>query len=318
MARAAGNAAQAQLHIVVTCSSRKNAQIPVQLRLGELREQRPALRFAAWTRRLAVGIGAAYPAVDLYAGEHWQVARSLTGALAGWPTRVWVASAGYGLVPVDTSIRPYSATFSPAQPDSVGSTRTEVEDWWTRLSHWPGPATGQPRSIAELADGCRDARIVAVLSESYQRACAADLLTASDRLDGGDGLSVVGPPACRDLADLLVPVTAGLQHVVGGSRQALNVRAAAYLLHAAAAGGDLRRPALRDVVAALPARTAKGPTPGRRLTDDQVRAYIREHARAGALPASATRLLRELRASGQSCEQARFGRLYADITPGGS
>lgn len=314
----AGTNAQPWLHVVVTCSNRKNAPIPVQLRLGELRERRPRLRFATWTRRLAADVPAAHPAIDLYAGEHWQVARGLTGSLAGRPTQVWVASAGYGLITVDTPVRPYSATFSPAQPDSVGTSRTEVEDWWTRLSTWRGPAAGLPRSIAELADRWRDATIVAVLSASYQRACAADLLAASDRLHSSDQLSVVGPPACRDLADLLVPVGAGLQHAVGGSRQALNVRAAAHLLHAATASGDLRRPGLRHIAAALPARTDYGRPPGRRLTDDQVRAYIDEHIREGAPPTSATKLLRQLRASGRSCEQARFGRLYAAIASGRS
>jgi hypothetical protein len=275
------------------------------------------LRFAAWTRRLSADTSASYPAADLYAGEHWQVVSSLTDTLTGRPTRVWIASAGYGLVAVDTPIRPYGATFSPAQLDSVGPSRAVVQDWWTRLSQWPGPAVGQPRSIADLAGRCRDATIVAILSASYQRACAADLLTASGRLQDSKALSVVGPPGvCHDLADLLVPVTARLQQAVGGSMQALNVRAASHLLRAAAAGGDLRRPVLRDAAAAVPAETPNGRATGRRLTDDQVRAYIREHLQAQTAPASATRLLQQLRATGRSCEQARFGRLYAALTPG--
>jgi hypothetical protein len=304
--------------VVVTCSNRKRAQVPIRLRLGELREQRPALRFAAWTRRLSADISPTHPAVDLYAGEHWQVVRSLIDTLTGRPTRVWIASAGYGLVAVDTPIRPYGATFSPAQLDSVGPSRAAVQDWWTRLSQWPGPAVGQPRSIADLAGRYRDATIVAVMSESYQRACAGDLLTVPGRLQDSNALSVVGPPGvCRDLADLLVPVTVRLQQAVGGSLQALNVRAAAHLLRAAAAGGDLRRPVLCDAAAAVPAETPNGRAIGRRLTDDQVRAYIRERLQAQPAPASAARLLRQLRASGRSCEQARFGRLYAALTPGG-
>jgi hypothetical protein len=44
------------------------------------------------------------------------------------------------------------------------------------------------------------------------------------------------------------------------------------------------------------------------MSDDDVRAYI------GAQPHnSATQLLRRLRETGRSCEQARFGRLHAEV-----
>jgi hypothetical protein len=67
----------------------------------------------------------------------------------------------------------------------------------------------------------------------------------------------------------------------------------------------------------VPAEIPNRRATGRRLTDDQVRAYVREHLQAQPAPVSATRLLRQLRASGRSCEQARFGRLYAALTSGG-
>jgi hypothetical protein len=294
------------LHIVVTCANRKRHAVAPPLRLGSLGQRRPAARFATWTTRLGSSTHPRYPALDLYAGEHWQVVRSLTSDTAlGARVVLWVASAGYGLIPADVAICAYGATFSAGR-DAVGTTVAEVADWWGRLGDWPGPVPDQPRTFTDLARRTRSATIIAVLSEAYQRACADDLLAAA-ALVGSDALSVVGPPdAHPQLTDLLVPVTAPLRHTVGGSLQALNVRAARHLLTHGAGSG---RAALREAaVAATPANAPAGRPTGQRMSDAEVRAYIRAQPHT-----SATQLLRRLRDTGRSCEQARFGRLHAQM-----
>jgi len=304
-----------QLHVVVTCSNRKRTRTPQRLRLSDLREQRPAQRFAAWTRRLTTDASELRPALDMYAGEHWQVARRLSSVVATRSATLWICSAGYGLIPAQALIRPYAATFSAGEADSVAASRTGVQDWWQRLGAWPGPDPHQPRSFTELAHRDPAASILAVLSEAYQRACANDLLTAAGQLHANSQLSVLGPPqAAPELADLLVPVTATVRLAVGGSLQALNVRVAEHLLGTADANN---RDALRshaDTLAQSASRLGIGSvdrSAGERLDDHEVRTYIQSRLADG--PHSATRLLRELRASGRSCEQRRFATLYAAV-----
>ncbi|HZO68710.1 MAG TPA: hypothetical protein VFB74_27260 [Kribbellaceae bacterium] len=298
-------AADRSLHVVVTCANRKRHAVPSQLRLGNLSNRRPAARFAAWTARLGSGAHPRYPAVDLYAGEHWQVARNLT---TDTPTAqnavLWIASAGYGLIRADTGICAYGATFSAARRDAVGTSVAEVADWWQRLGEWPGPAPDRPRTFTELARRSPDTTIIAVLSEAYQRACGDDLIAAASILDP-DALSVVGPPAHPPLADVLVPVTATLRHTVGGSLQALNVRVVKHLLGHSAGSG---RAALREAaVAAVPANPPVRRASGQRMSDADVRTYIQAQPHT-----SATQLLQQLRGTGRSCEQARFGLLHAE------
>jgi hypothetical protein len=300
-------AADRPLHIVVTCTNRKRQVVPPQLCLGGLSHRRPASRFTAWTARLGSSTYPRYSAIDLYAGEHWQVARNLTtNTPAAKRAVLWIASAGYGLIPAEAVICAYGATFSAASRDAVGATVAEVADWWRRLGDWPGPAPDRPHTFTQLARRSPDATIIAVLSEAYQRACGDDLLAAAAILNS-DALSVVGPPdAYPPLADVLVPVAATLRHTIGGSLQALNVRAAKHLLEYAAGSG---RAALRE--AALAAMPANPPTPraaGQRMSDAEVCAYIRARAHT-----SATQLLRHLRETGRSCEQTRFGHLHAEV-----
>lgn len=306
------HATQSPVHIVVTCSNRKSEVVPDRLRMADLRGHTMSRRFTDWTQRLSASIGPNRPAIDLYAGEHWQVARTLPLQLAPRPATLWVCSAGYGLIPAHTSIRPYAATFAGGGLDSVGEDRTSARDWWTRLTQWPGPASGEPRSFADLARRDPRTTIIAVLSEAYQHACAVDIMTATRLLRDSEQMSVIGP-ATTELADVTVPVTARLQPLLGGSLLALNARVAALLLSSAKNDQDLRRQRLRERVeqstASAPTRVARAA--GRRMTDDEVRAFIGTHVEEPGV--SATSLLRRLRLSGQSCEQGRFGQLFAEI-----
>jgi hypothetical protein len=197
----------------------------------------------------------------------------------------------------------------------VARNPSDVRRWWRRLADWPGPKTGEPRSFTELARRDPNASIVAVMSEPYLRACAADLREAATCMSDVDRLAVIGPSRPgADVEDLLVPITARLRPVVGGSLHALYARAAAHLLSAAAGRGCVSRRALREkaqrAIDSAPADSSRR-APGVRLSDNAVQEFIR-HGLDDGQP-SATVLLRQLRDAGLSCEQSRFKRLYQHI-----
>lgn len=313
------NSTRSTVHVVVTCSNRKRYAVPTKLRLRELQERAQERRFATWTRRLGAD-EPSIPAAALYGGEHWQVASRLPSVL-GDTARLWVCSAGYGLVAADTHLNPYAATFSSGSPDSVGDTAVQVQDWWRRLTDWAGPRPNQPRSFEDLARRDPAASIVVVLSEAYIRACTDDLLNATDQLRDRDRFAVIGP-AKRGTAidEFVVPVTARLRSVVGGSLQALHARVAAHLFvatsahNAALSRARLQRAARQATVTAPPDPSRR--VAGIRLSDEDVRSFIRLALTSG--PTTATALLRCLRDSGQSCEQSRFKRLFADTVAEGA
>ncbi|MFC8044267.1 hypothetical protein [Nocardia sp. NPDC057353] len=301
------------VHIVVTCANRKRQAAPQHHRFRDLHVERSEKRCAAWLERLSAG-SPTIAATDMYAGEHWQVARQLPEAVGASAT-LWVSSAGYGLIPAAARIHPYAATFAGGQPDSVAETWDGARRWWDELSRWAGPCDGEPRSFAALAERDPSSVIVAVMSDAYLRACSHDLADAASRLRDADNISVFGPPGSSPrIADLIVPVTAVLRPAVGGSMQALNVRAADHILRTARASDTpLRRSLLTELIAhataAAPADAGRRPA-GMKLADEDVRSFIRQHIAHG--PSSATKLLRTLRNSGLSCEQARFKALFAE------
>jgi hypothetical protein len=309
VAKASGRSAN--VHVIVTCSNRKSLPIPPSLRLGAVRGHSTAQRARRWTTRLdQAGSQKCVTAVELYAGEHWSVAR-------GFPVlhrpdediRVWVCSAGYGLIPCEAQIKPYYATLTPRRPDSVPGS---AASWWSLLSEWHGPAPQHPRSIRALVAVDPTAVFMFVLSEAYLRACGDDIAAACEYISNLDRLFIVSTGARQQgsLAPFVVPADARLQAVFGGTRRALNARIGAHLLSRGIRSKDEAVTYLAGLLAVQP------PIPRyeRKKQSDREILDIIARRLAAAPTISSNRLLREFRDAGLACEQQRFTRLYRSVT----
>lgn len=300
-----------RVHIIVTCTNRKQRAVPEELQLRSLTQLGTAGRFDAWIKRLSSSDAPAVPVGQLYAGDQWQIARTLHTKVEN--ARTWICSAGYGLVPLDAELRPYAATFATDQPDSVGNTTAKIQQWWQYLTTWRGPGTTAPRSLATLADTDPNATFVVVLSSSYLRAIGPDIVNAASHLRNPERMSIISANASSagEWDRYLLPTDARLQNTLGGSLGSLNVRIAAKLLE----GNDLSRPALTEHLLRL--RSASAP---RRkfervpMSDDEVLNFITERL----TPRSThTSMLRELRDAGFACEQGRFRQLFRNTVGSG-
>jgi len=296
-----------RLRVVVTCSHRKSTAVPDALRLRVLNHLAPSARMKTWVRRLSHSSASTISAVELYAGEHWEVARHLFDSDAGGiPVELWVCSAGYGLIPAEAELLPYSATFSADSPDSIPDGNAGAARWWAALQSWEGPAPA-PRSLAALVEDDPSSRVIVALSAPYVQACRLDLVNAAATARPGQ-FSVVsaGTKGDSDLAPFLLPVDARLQHVVGGTRQALNVRAVSHVLTA----GVTSHADMETMLTALLAEQPPVPRyERRRASDAEIRTFIRRRLRADDT-ATHSRLLREFRNADRACEQSRFAALF--------
>lgn len=314
------------IHILTTCTDRKRVPVTDDRRLREVADGTATRRAQAWWSRLRSSPTLdLIPARNLYAGEHWRAVLELPGALGErhGPPRAWVASAGYGLVGWDAPLKSYSATFAAGVEDAViptlppGSQRAPLlQEWWDAISSFPGPEPGEPRRVAALAQGDPDGAVLVVASPDYIRAMEPDLLEARRHLSDPQRLVVISNRNALEggpLTEHLVPVDHQARAVVGGTMQGLNARVALALLRSL---GDARVDAstLRSLYAAM-TRDASTPSrpKGEPMTDDQVLAFIREQL-VSSPTAKQTVLLRRLRDSGRSCEQARFRGLYKRLT----
>ena len=260
-------------------------------------------------------------AFKLYCGEYWSVVRELptVARKAGVAVQFWICSAGYGLISPDSEIRSYSATFCPQEPDCVtrgfnaDGRRAAAQEWWRRIAEWSGPRGNKVRSLTSLARKYPRTPLMLVASSDYLHALEKDLDSALDALSNPDLLLIVsaGTKSFGKFTDNLVPCSARLQPVVGGTRASLNIRIAKLLL------GRVRKTPLdmrhiRVELGGLLKRQAPIQTYQRSVVSDrQVRSFIRLHAYKNGVVVSRSALLRKLRDSGKACEQSRFANLYS-------
>ena len=281
----------------------------------------PNLRagFSRWVDRLDESKAECVPARNLYSGDHWGIVNSLEGVTAASQidAAVWICSAGYGLIGIDSNIKPYSATFSFGHPDTIckwnplNSRQDDLALWWQLHEKWGGPDQSLPRSITQVAAADPDTPLLVVASKNYLGAIANDVMRAAQALREVDLLSVIstGTNIIPGLDGNLLSSTAALSSSVGGNLRTLNIRLARAILEEST-GEELRASRLNSKFKRWIEESPPLPTYERSaMTDDGISLYIFE-ALTDNQKTSWSMLLRRLRDSGRACGQERFSRLY--------
>jgi hypothetical protein len=312
----------AVIDVIVSCSNRKRYPVRRNLSLRSLEDGTIAQRAVRWLSRLKNTDVSGYPAESLYAGDHWSIVRSLASSKLKTRTqaRVWVCSAGYGLIPYHALIKPYDATFARGHRDSVSlahsltQARSENQRWWDSLaSRWKGPTPGEPRKLSDIPTVYGRTPMLVVLSSDYLAAVATDLQILLSDAYYRDHLSIISSGSdnlSTPTSQSLLPCNATMQHAVGGVRVSLNIRIAAYLLRQLG-GRTATYDNMRKICGGIKTRTL--PQTGRKtLSDDAVRDFIK-HEISKDPKASRSRLLARLREQNYACEQSRFARLYRSL-----
>ncbi len=310
------------INIIVTCTKQKTYEPTSSLQLRNVTGASVESRVRQWKQRLDRSVGDSISPRSLYAGDHWAVAKNL-GDLAKPSEQilVWVISAGYGLLPLDASIQPYSATFSTRHPDTVVSPRESVQldpaadkrAWWNALINL-GWDREKPISVSDLASEYPDSPLLIAASSNYLHAVQDDLRHARDLLEEKDLLAIMsaGADTLGDLTEHLIPSDARLQPLVGGVLRSLNVRLLRYALETARKTPPTLSTISRrfqKLVDEAPDRPKYDRTP---MSDDDVRRFVQKAMRKnGSVTQSG--LLRELRDSGKACEQGRFRTLFKEV-----
>jgi len=314
------------LHIIASCTDRKRRRVPAELHLGNVKAADIGARARAWWQLLLSQHQETVQAADLYAGAHWRAVLELPGVARanGFRPRLWIASAGYGLIPEDASIQPYSATFARGNADSVVTNATErdtaeqLQTWWKTLSEVKEPSKGQPRSIKSLAKMEPGANILIIASPGYVAALEEDLVGAARQIERPESILIVSTPGSRsrgELAPHWIPSSAHHQTRLGGSKLSLHARVARELIEGTRRGRLDANVAQQEYERHIES-TSPPVIPNREpMSDAEVTIFVRRAVMEGTKSWSAA--LRLLRSEGRACEQSRFKRLFLR-TQGGS
>lgn len=289
----------AGLTIVVTCTDRKSLPVAQRLSFRDVPSSCPSERARDWRERLRLG-EQPRPLASLYQGEQWKESLALAEGARdeGHEPRVLVASAGLGLLTLESRAPAYSATFSLGKPDAVARTMEDAATWWEQLAHAPGAL-----NLASLRG-----HVLLVLSRTYALALSRDLteLGASGARVALVGGAVEIPGITR------IPSDAGLRRSLGGTLGSLNQRMANRFLQLSHGPADwLSADHLQRWNSWASGARHKEVFDRQRGSDSEIQAWIL--AMIADKPMSANSALREYRRQGNACEQSRFRRLYREV-----
>lgn len=303
------------LNIIVTCTKKKSVIPDEQMCLRDVPGNDLRTLLPAWIKRLKGYKGRTIRAIDLYQGDHWQVAKSLVGIANPFGrSKLWVCSAGYGLIPAESAIAPYSATFSTGHPDSVperlSGGRGDLSHWWREVSKWSGPDPREPRTIAEIARKFPKSRILVAASNSYLQTMLEDLEVARKAMVRADHLVLFSGTGrvSDELTENLIGSDARMQRFIGGALMSLNVRTLGWAIENSQETGlspeRIRKAISKEISRAKPHERINRT----QLTDAEVSEFIECQHQQGH-PLVTTSLLKLLRSTGFACEQKRFRKL---------
>jgi hypothetical protein len=310
------------VNLVVSCSNRKRYGTAPGLAAHELVGADVRIRLQTWKKCLKSVKAEKYPAEDLYMGEHWSVIRDIpSDAISrGWNVRLWICSAGYGLIRPTTRINSYQVTFAPSTIDSVANgtkDRETLRTWWTGVCSYTIPGEqSSPRSFADLAMKYPRTPLIVALSADYLNAVEEDLGSLLQHAFFRRYLSIIScGTSSRNILwkNNLLPCDGKLSPSLGGTLTSLNARVARFLFEFQA-NGEPSVERMAELVRSIEARTVV-PQSRTSQSDLNVTKFIREGLKKTP-PISKTKLLEEFRAAGKACEQKRFGELYKRLQQG--
>ena len=174
------------LNIIVTCTSRKTIKPHPDLRISAFTDSNE--RANDWIAAVekaneSVKLDEKIMPLDLYAGEHWKIAKELPVHLKNnrhWEGDLWVLSAGYGLLHEKAKIISYAAAFSSGKADSISpSLNTDSKafrtEWWSKLTKLSTGKEGKPKSLQELGREDEYSKFLIACSQPYLQAISDDL-----------------------------------------------------------------------------------------------------------------------------------------------
>jgi hypothetical protein len=303
------------INVVVTCAARKTGPARGKPRVKNLTRKTLNGRFREWSTRISRNDQKLVKAIDLYRGNSWSIIRKLQEhPKHGRKVRLWIVSAGHGLISAETPIAPYAATFTNGHADFVKPMRPQdctTSDWWNQLVRWRRRNGNDVASISDIAERFPNQPLLIAISNEYLAATFDDIAKARTLLSSSDKLVIIcaGAKKNDDAGDNFLPCDARFENHFHCCRADLNAQLLASIVKTHSAS-DISASKLRETYTRKLNRLPKANHPKRaRLNDEALESFVTIHLLKRS-SSSHTNLLRLLRSENCGCEQKRFRKLF--------
>jgi hypothetical protein len=296
------------VHVLTLCTNRKHGNVDATLRARRLRSGTIEAVSADWKERRSKS-DAEIEAYDRYMGRGFAEAKRATAAMSA---KMWVVSAGLGLVPAKRKVPAYSLTITGNSEDCISHRVPNFSsaNWWTAINTSKRPIRGLVRSE-------KPELLIVNVSKPYMEMIGDDLLSLSE--EERAHLRIIGPRPIavpEQLHPYLLPYDERLEAIQGykGTRSDFPQRALRHFMTEILANARTGRAKKHAALVASHLSSYVAPkTPKRpRQTDEQIRRLIAKNWKK--VDGRAGRMLRYLRdTESVACEQSRFSQLFWSV-----
>jgi len=302
------------IHLIINPTNRKTSTS--NLNLGSLKQSDPKRRMQDWMGLVAKSPIKEVTALELYAGDHWTIAKQIRTEFDTSCVRIWIMSPGYGLVEAEEPIKPYTATFSPDHEESVargGSLALSNLNWWDMLTQWQPFQEKKPRSIFQLITQFSNHRFILLGSSRYMNLLKNEFKNIELHMPANlENLYIISPRTKNIgplLTNNLMPSYRSLRPLLGGGDASLNIRTGRYLLNlimTQTLSVTEVKANMHQLITELPPLKIRSRTLiSNEELSDHIRALLTENPILSM--SSGIKMLRE---SGLACSQKRFRNAY--------
>lgn len=290
--------------VVTICTFRKQARPTVESTPASLPVDTQDKVQTAWIERVQK-LPCNVAAGDIYAGRGFSLAARASEIASA---KLYILSAGLGLISADRKVPLYGLTVSAGHSDSIAA---RVKGEFDPGAWFSGLQTSPLSDRWVDAVGRGSGRILIALTRPYAQMVGESLAVLSPQFLArlrifGASLASVLPPA---LHSALAPYDARLEAILPGTRSDFSQRALHHFVGLVAGDGQQDRRADYEAVTNVLAKVTAPERPRRpRRSDAELLELIAARLQSQL---GVARILRALRdEEGVACEQSRFSRLY--------
>ena len=288
--------------IIVTCTYRKSFPADPSLRFENYKAFKPNEQIVKWVESV-VRAPLRSSAIDVYQGNYWSavkaLAKSISESNSDVQLRIFIASAGMGLISISDPIPSYDATFTPNLSNSIGDKNTSVE-WWNELN------LRMERMDLGSLFSTSDFTYIAT-SQNYLDVLLNRHISAK-RMSDDVAIFSKNKVVTTTFQNNTLGYVADFERLLGGTRDVQLLRLIARIFESDVDPFNLLE--VRKFLASLKAGGATTRKYNRSVLDDEAIAKWINSQLGYDRKYSSSFLLRKLRNSGYACEQRRFRNIF--------
>jgi hypothetical protein len=320
------------LNLIITCVSQKRSKKEHSILDPDIKTGSIENVFDQWQSVLSKSALKPMKALELYKGNLWNAYRDAWGIINNRieDSKLWILSAGYGLINANEKIIPYNITFQDPRNGvpsilakiknaaETDSRRGILQKWWELLSK---SNNRNPASLMELiAKSGSDEYFLLVLGKDYLEAAFRDLKESIKKAKDPQKILVisnnVNDPLAKRLGKNWLFADGRFVNLPRSNNTLVNAKIAKEILwHMFNEQQGLSWWSSANFNKFLKFRSSTLPEPKKPIrkpsTDKEVKTFVKNALKDKEV--SFSRLHRSYRDSGRACEYGRFKSLYHEV-----